>query len=198
MELKVLQINAQGFISVAANLKKCTEAEIDVIVIQESYAYKGKVKGYATSSARTIQPSSNHPQVAIIVLNQKIDVMQIDTESSSHVIGAYITTAVGDHYLIAAYFQYSHEVAPYINMLENMVKKIGREKRIICADVNANSVTWNSKSTDDRGEKVEELITDNRLIIIEANNPPTYSSSTGESNIDITLAIKNAYSDIVN
>ncbi|KMQ93079.1 reverse transcriptase [Lasius niger] len=181
MELKVLQINAQGFISVAANLKKCTEAEIDVIVIQESYAYKGKVKGYATSSARTIQPSSNHPQVAIIVLNQKIDVMQIDTESSSHVIGAYITTAVGDHYLIAAYFQYSHEVAPYINMLENMVKKIGREKRIICADVNANSVTWNSKSTDDRGEKVEELITDNRLIIIKANNPPTYSSSTGAS-----------------
>lgn len=196
MVIKILQINAQRSIAVAADLKCKTQSNIDVMVLQEPYSLKGKVKGYASVDARVIQPISECPQVAIIVLNKDIDVMRI--MSTSHVISVCLTVESGDYYIIAAYMQFSDEVEPYLTELENMINKIGANKRIIiCADCNSHSTAWFSSYTDARGERVEEFIASNSLILVnEMNNTTTYDSQTGRTNIDITLASTSIYKKI--
>jgi len=70
--------------------------------------------------------------------------------------------------------------------------KIRGKNILIAMDSNAKSLTWNSKETDERGSIVEEFLIHNDLYV--ANKPcnvPTFASTQGESNIDLTIVSKN-------
>lgn len=189
MELKIIQLNAQKSKNVAADLKNKVGKEIDLIVLQEPYAFKGKVKGYSSLQTRVLQPNVSNPQVAIIIYNNDIDVMQISAENSEHIIVAQLMIRGDELFVISIYFQYSHEVEPYLALLDKIIRKLGNKKILICADVNANSTHWFSKYTDQKGEKVYDFIIENGLVLLnEPNNSPTYSTVLGESNIDISLS----------
>ena len=59
-------------------------------------------------------------------------------------------------------------------------------------DANAKSELWHSEVTDDKGMLVEEFVLENSLVVLNRpNNPPTYMSERGHSNIDLTLATPN-------
>lgn len=75
--------------------------------------------------------------------------------------------------------------------LQEIIRKLGRNKIIIAGDFNAKSVLWFNKETDEKEEKLEEFIYENDLILINKDgNPPTFWTINGSSNIDITLTTK--------
>jgi len=109
------------------------------------------------------------------------------------VIAVQVVTGFGEFYLISAYFQFSHPVEPYLEVLDKCVGNIRynyvNNQIIISADVNASSTSWYLRTTDDRDDTVDEFITANNLMIFnQASRFTTYASPSGTSNIDVTLS----------
>jgi len=150
-------LNAQGSKEVASDLRKHIENLIDIIVLQEPYSLAGEVKGYTGLQGRVFQPRVAAPKAAIVVNNTNIDVLQLDTGNSSHIVAVQIVTGACDFYIMSAYFQFSHSVEPYLAILEEHLGKIRSNNTdnevIVCTDVNALSTSWFSRTTDKRGDK---------------------------------------------
>jgi len=140
MDLNILQLNTQGSKEVASDLRKHTENQIDILVLQEPYSLTGKVKGYTGLRGRVFQPRSAAPRTAIVVNNPGVDVLQLDTGNSSHVVAIQVITSTCEFYIISAYFQFSHPVEPYLATLEEYIGRIRNNNMgsevIVCA-VNA-------------------------------------------------------------
>lgn len=67
--------------------------------------------------------------------------------------------------------------------------KLSINRFIITMNANARLELWFSSENNDKGRNIKEFMVINNLYVLNgANNPPTYFSSTGQSNIDITLA----------
>lgn len=101
------------------------------------------------------------------MLNSNYDVTQVVIENYEHVVCAQVISSNDEFFLISAYFQYSHEVDPYLNVIDKILNNIQAKykKIIIGADVNANSPTWFSSGTDERGEKIDEFILAKNLVL---------------------------------
>jgi len=74
----------------------------------------------------------------------------------------------------------------YLEILDKCVRDIRHNnvnnQIVISADVNALSASWFSRTTDERGDKIEEFITDNDLVILnQASRFTTYASSSGQT-----------------
>jgi len=192
MELIIAQINAQRSAAVAADLRvSLANSGIDIICIQEPYSSNGRVRGYGLK-ARIFQPNTDAPMAAIVVNSPDLDVLQLSVESS-HVIAIQVTSEGSGFYLVSAYFQFSHPVEPYLAQLETCIERIRRNNSgneiIVAADVNALSTSWFARTTDERGDAVDDFIMGNNLTVL--NRPSiytTYASPSGTSNIDVTLA----------
>jgi len=130
---------------------------------------------------------------AIVVHNPNLDVLQLDTGNSSHVVAVQIVTGTCEFYIISAYFQFSHPVDPYLALLDEHINKIKsnnvRSEVIVCADANALSASWYSRTTHERGDKIEDFILANNLVILNQSSLfTTFSSHSGTSNTDVTMA----------
>jgi len=195
MELIIAQVNAQRSAAVAADIRvPMVNSNIDILCIQEPYSSNGRVRGCFDLKARVIQPYEGIPMVALIIVNNpELDILQLNMEGSSHVIAVQVVTELHEFYLVSAYFQFSHPVEPYLVTLDKCVRNIRHNninsQIIICADVNALSTSWFSRTTDERGDRVDEFITANNLVVLnQASSFTTYASPSGTSNIDVTLA----------
>jgi len=192
MELKIAQVNAQRSATVASDLRTALmNSDIDIVCIQEPYSADGRVKGYG-SKIRVFQPNTNSPMAAILINSPDLDVLQLGTDSS-HIVSLQITSTSSRFYLLSAYFQFSHPVEPYLALLEACINSIkrnsGKNEIIIAADVNAMSTTWLSRTTDERGDAIEDFITENNLTVLnQPSTHTTYASSSGTSNIDVTMS----------
>lgn len=77
------------------------------------------------------------------------------------------------------------------------MEKIGNSSVIITMDSNAKSGLWFSTETDERGKILKEFLLHNNLYVInEPNNIPTYMTTRGELNIDVTLINGNVLNSI--
>jgi len=183
MDLTILQLNAQGSKEVASDLRKHTENLIDIIVLQEPYSLDGRVKGYTGIRGRVLQPRGPAPKSAIIINNSNIDILQLYVEESNHIVAVQIKFESEKFYLISAYFQFSHSVEPYLSSLDEYIGKIrdcnANNEIVICADVNALSTSWFSRTTNETGDKIEEFIMANLIVLNQASRYTTYSSHSG-------------------
>jgi len=78
-------------------------------------------------------------------------------------------------------------------LLEDCIRRIklnnANNQIIITADVNASSTSWFARTIDERGDKSDEFITTNDLIILNQTSVhTTYASPSGTSNIDVTIS----------
>jgi hypothetical protein len=92
-------------------------------------------------------------------------------------------------YVVSHYFPSTESIEIGIRQLDEVLKHLKGRKTIIGVDANAKSPLWNSRSTDDRGENLEAVIAQYNLHIV--NKPGqayTFETTSGRSNIDITLA----------
>lgn len=63
MGLKILQLNSQRSSSVVADVKANLKQDVDVVMLQEPYSYRGRVKGYSHGNARIIQGQGDNNRV---------------------------------------------------------------------------------------------------------------------------------------
>jgi len=108
---------------------------------------------------------------------------------SEHVMCFKIITQDIKFYIVNAYCQFSLDIETILHRIEKILRHIGSENNIIITmDANAKSGWWHSEEHDDRGKRLENFIIGNGLHIINKPGfPPTFMTTNGQSNIDITL-----------
>jgi len=164
----------------------CHENKIDLVLLQEPLKKQDRV--YAFEKDKQIH-KGNHAGAAIIVLNEKLRIIELAKYTSKYVV----TTRVSKHdeahaiTVVSAYFKYN---MPTLWFVEKLHAVLENERRVLIgADVNAHSKLWHSADRNERGLTVEGLIDDHDLGI--ANRPTllrTYErEGMGSSNIDVTL-----------
>lgn len=201
MGIKVAQINAQRSTAVAADLNLIMKRQnIDILCIQEPYTYKGIVRGYKSPEFRTLQPNNvTNIWTAAVVDEAKIEVFQNVYQESGHILCFQVIIGNIKLYIINIYCQFSLPINGFLNNIENIVYNLKGNKILITMDSNAKSETWFSNETDETGKILEEFLIANKLHVInKPSNYPTYSSSRGESNIDLTIVSENMLNDVKN
>jgi len=198
MGLKIAQINARRSAAVAANMEMLIkECNIDLLCVQKPYSYKSKVRGYTSPGLRVIQPMVHLPWVAAVAMGEHVEVFHYTYEELEHVMCIQIKTEHEELYMINAYCQFSLPLEPILGTIERIINKIGKKNIIIVMDANASSEVWFSTQTDERGKLIEEFLLANRLFTVnEPDNPPTFCSTEGESNIDLTIVSESLLSSI--
>ena len=69
----------------------------------------------------------------------------------------------------------------------------------MATDSNSRSTTWNDKITKPRGKNFEEFVASHHLYVINEDNERTiFQSSSGKSNIDLTITNNEMLTEIKN
>ncbi len=88
------------------------------------------------------------------------------------------------------YILYTAPSVPIYDLLTKLdsdLKEIKPYYLIIGGDTNAKSSLWFSSTNNRRGDELVEFIVQNNLTILNNSSKPTFMSSFGQSNIDLTL-----------
>lgn len=203
--MRIGQINAHHARTVMDELREEISTKgIDVLAIQEPYVYNGTVPGLGIttkvvtdSKTFTRIPTINKIHTAIAITNPEYTVLKLEHLSNTHCICIEISGRGYVGYIVNVYFQWCEEIEQYIQHLDMVLKHLKGKSIIVCADTNAKSVLWHSNCTDDRGGKLETLIAQHDLFIL--NRPSdtcTFMNFNGTSNIDVTLATSACYNKV--
>ena len=201
LQYKILQINLGRARAATSEIReKAVRSNTDVLMVQEPYIWRKRITGWGQSIVATGCDVENVEDVisvdgilgaAVIVMNPNLTVLRLAQYCNNNCTCVEITGPLGAMYMISMYCKFSHDIDRYILHLRRILDKIGDQKVMICMDANAKSVTWHADRVDDRGEKLEELIADYDLTVVnKAGNPHTFATANGKSNIDITLATR--------
>lgn len=160
--------------------------ELDIISINEPYTYSGKVVGIPNKYIVISDENAlNAPRAAIILK----DNLLISTKTKSRDI-VTVQLEIEEEYLevTSVYCPPSQDLSINLAELELDLQLAGSRKKIILGDFNAKSSTWGQRNLDVRGEELMEFCGVHDLLIInDPHSIPTYSSTIGESWIDLTL-----------
>ena len=154
-------------------------------LLQEPYIYEGNVCGLDRS--RLYYQRDVSTRVAIYA-SPDINLTYHDNLSSRDCVTCSILLNGEFYYFSSVYLDIHKEVEEpaWIKSI-NKCKRLGRHF-LAAVDSNAHSVLWGSRSTKHRGHKVEELIFQHGLVLLNEGNKPTFESGVGISCIDITVA----------
>lgn len=191
------QINAQNSSTVIDQLRHVVhDKKIDVICIQEPYSRNNVIAGLGVATkvitdTKIFTRSTTHKTIkaAIAVTNPSYNVLKLEQLSNTHCICIEITTAGYKLYIINAYFQYCDKIEPYLQHIEHILLTLKGRNIILCADANAKSEFWHSNQTDERGELLENFISQHNLFIANSKSQIyTFDNLYHRTNIDVTLA----------
>lgn len=188
-ELKIAQINMRNSKKVNHELTSMAmENGLDKALVQDPFTRNGRVEGLGPRT-RIVKTDTEKPYAAIAIFNTKLTALKINNLCNSHFATTQITCEGKDSfYLVSGYFQPKDDIQTHLKSLDEILSIIGREKALVCIDSNARSSLWGSRQTDERGREMEDFISENGLIIENAeNSPPTVRSEVGEEWLDITL-----------
>lgn len=168
--ISFLQINASRCERVSDQLLEYANAQnIDVIAIQEPYTRRGKLTGFEAMPLRVelskgrLRPglSSLVHGAAIVIMNPGLRVLS--RPDLSHVNFAVVTIE-GEFPLtiVSGYFKYREFTGVHCEILSGILDRISGNV-IIAIDANAFSRRWFSRTTDLRGDIVEQFIIDRQL-----------------------------------
>lgn len=193
--LRIVQINMQRSRLVSDETRDMMHnKKIDVLLMQEPYNLKGRITGLGLATRVATAAKDGEPvMAAVAVSDPRINVVKLPNVSNSHCVCVHITCDIGSFYLVSMYFQCSHEIGGYLIQLSKVLDLLKGKPVLVAADANAKSPLWGSKHKDTRGGQLEEIIAQFDLVVLnESGNPCTYSSPTGNSNIDVTLVTPEA------
>ena len=197
--IKIVQLNGGRGSKINAEIREHADREgIDAMLLQEPYTLKKKVISFGQASRIiTGNKEGETPWTAIIIFNSRLTVMKIDHLSNKHFTCVLIEKGALAFYLVSAYFQFSHEIQPYLNKLEEILRALKGKKVIIGIDANAESPLWHASNLNARGKLLEDFVAQGNLYVCnEGGNLPTFTGIRGESNIDVTLTTQGAITQI--
>lgn len=140
MTIKILQINAMRSQIVMAEVEKYSEEkDIDIVLMQEPYTRKGKVRG--VRMRKQIIVGEDTPGGIIIINNPEIITLKIEQCCSKNISTRQIETMEGELYLVSAYFQYAESINKCVEDLKQAIDKLPNNHLIIGVDSSARSET---------------------------------------------------------
>lgn len=189
--LKFWQINLDRARHTTDELREAAHREgADVLLLQEPHTARGAVTGFSAGDAViTGTKQGERPWAAVIVLNRHINVLQLSHLSTPHTVCVELTSHLGAMLVVSCYMQHSVPTEQFIQELREITRQHRNQRIIIGTDSNAKSTLWGAPTEDEAGVLLEDFMAEADLIVL--NDPeggPTYSSDTGETYIDVTMA----------
>lgn len=108
------------------------ERNIDILCVQEPYAYNGRVRGFTSSNLRVTQPDCDTPWVSIVSTEERVQIFRVALEETEHIMCVHVITEAEELYIINVYCQFSLPIEPFLEKLEDF----GQVKRQKCFNRN--------------------------------------------------------------
>jgi hypothetical protein len=157
----------------------------NIALIQEPPIKNGEAVGYPAPLS-CLQSDSN-PR-AIIIHNPSLDIWQIP-----HLSGRDCQTAIWRNsknnpiIIISAYWDIKKPQIPHL-LTQAVTEAVNKRYDIILGiDSNAHHPAWGSPDANNRGQILEDFITNYNLSILNEGNAPTFYRTNCATHIDITI-----------
>ena len=139
--LRIAQINGQRSKLVMWEIRKIIEElKLDIICIQEPYVVNSHIPFMPLRSRQILY--GNKAMAATVIINEKLQVVNIAQFMDTHVNCLEIIHRHGSVILVNYYFQFSWEIEPFLNKLQNIHSKFRNKEIIHMCDCNAKSTWW--------------------------------------------------------
>lgn len=187
--IKCLQVNLQHSRAATDNLMEyVVQHNIDIIFLQEPYCLNNNIVGIGRNY-RVFSTGNMRKRAAIIITNKFIDAIMLRQLSDEDMV--VLEIIIGSHKFFAAsmYMDIKRDIDMDFNKLDNILKFQNGTGVLIAVDSNARSSMWHDRITNDRGRDMEAYLSVNNIFIMnEKSDITTFESSTGKSNVDLTLS----------
>ncbi|XP_023223763.1 uncharacterized protein LOC111624984 [Centruroides sculpturatus] len=187
--LKLLQINLQRSKAASTEAMHMVNTHgTDILVVQEPYCYNREIALFGKLNIFKYSDPNDNPLTGIIMVNRNINAHQLTQHTSKYhttIITKMDTTAIA---IISFYCPPSEDITHPLEMLQDTIEQLSGIPVMVAGDFNAKSQVWHSPVEDPRGYKVMEMVNSLDLRSMNTSTLATYSSSTGESWVDICLA----------
>ena len=188
-QLNFLQIN-QNHSRVATDMLNIDfiKKKIHVALIQEPYAYKGKLTRLKGGSLVYDSSNSGVPR-ACILFHKDVKYFPLTQFCSKDVVSATVVLDDSSKIVVcSAYMAGDNSDIPLmVKQLSEFCKNSSLQLLIGC-DSNAHHTIWGNVDTNDRGEAILDFLSTNDLEIVNKGNDPTFVRSNCSTVIDLTLA----------
>lgn len=146
---KLLQLNVENSKLVLTDLRSLIQSYNVDSCLQEPYSFKGKIAGFPLVTS--VYSVGVKPMMATLIHNRKVKALQIQQSGDEKLLCLEVFICKFSFILIKAYFQFSDQTEEHVKKLDSILKHFRRQKIIIVADINAKSILWKSKLTDQSG-----------------------------------------------
>lgn len=186
--IKCIQVNLQHSRAATDNLMEfVVQHNIDVIFLQEPYCLNNKIVGIGRKY-RVFSTGNMRKRAAVVVANKFIDAIMLHQLSDEDMVVLEITIGSQKFYAASMYMDIRRDINMDFNKLDNILKFHSGTGVLIAVDSNARSSMWHDRTTNDRGRDMEAYLCVNNLFLMnEKSDVTTFESSTGKSNVDLTL-----------
>lgn len=181
--LVVAQLNLQNSKLVTSQLRQTLiDQDIDILMAQEPYSVRGKVAGFGLTRSNivVVELPGNERPYACAIMKPTINPLHMAQFHTTHTTVIRVEINKQEIFFVSSYFQFAHEMDPYLDQIKRILDALPGKPIVICADVNAKSEIWFNDRTDARGEQLENFIDQNDLLVI---NEPGQQST----HVEITL-----------
>ncbi|XP_067118882.1 uncharacterized protein [Centruroides vittatus] len=160
------------------------------MAIQEPYCYDRKIALLGNLQVLHYTNPDENPYTSFVVINKNLNV-QLQTNHTNRYFTTIIIHHEGINYVMITFYCSPYEdITEPLNELNNTVQHHSKFPILIMGDFNVKSPIWFSPIEDPRGSKLVELMNSLGLQSLNTSKLPTYSSTTGESWVDVCLANK--------
>lgn len=107
---------------------------------------------------------------------------------AQNLVAAKITKGNREILIISCYCPPNGDINRELSKIEEIVQRHRSVEVLIGGDFNARNQIWGSQTTDERGERVLELIVTNALTLLnKKDSPPTFRTSRARGWIDLSI-----------
>lgn len=192
--VKILQINTNHSISATEHLKiTIDKIQPNIIAIQEPYCFKNKIIGF--SLTHHIIQYNEQPRAATIVRDKEVDLFP--ETITRDLISLTVTTRTTKIRIINTYKSPTEDIRNVLHTIEGILTTRENLPTVILGDFNAKHQAWGGASSDSSGDILAQFAINHSLFILnDSDQGPTYSSTNGNSYIDLTLTNDLLFPDI--
>lgn len=183
-ETTILQINLNHSRAATAQAAKhIQEEKVDIALIQDPYVTADRLYGFPTTWP---QHASKNKQAWVVVANNKlIHSYQTPTQTTATIV---ISTETEELAIASQYIPPKEDFIPALKEWEQMAENWTPHHLIIGADLNASAPLWGSRTTNERGNYLQQHITTNGLSIAnDDDSPPTFQARGKMGWPDVTI-----------
>ena len=147
--INCIQINLQRSKRATPHLLKTIEEyDIDIVLVQEPHIIGGKVIGFPLKHSVIYNRQSTHPKTAIILINNLIQSVFIQSFSSHNLTIINCEFMAKSLVIFNAYFSPFEDLNEELNQIQTAINTLKPNHYIICFDSNSHSRVWFNDTND--------------------------------------------------